>query len=155
MEYDPRICDGPGSARAVSQINLNSYRSRAVAEKIMGLGGLHVWHLLILLVVVLLVFGTKKLKNVGQDLGDAVKGFRSAMAGSEKGDAASEPKQVEESAPRRADAPAPTPTASKSGAAGDRRAQVVGRQFPVFDAVLQREQGAVERAHGGRIGKVD
>jgi len=87
----------------------------------MGLGGLHVWHLLILLVVVLLVFGTKKLKNIGQDLGDAVKGFRGAMASSEKGEEAAEPRQVEQSAPRRADAPAPTPAASKTGAAGDQR----------------------------------
>lgn len=60
----------------------------------MGLGGLHIWHLLILLVVVLLVFGTKKLKNIGSDLGDAVKGFRNAMSSGEKG---------EESAARPAD----------------------------------------------------
>jgi sec-independent protein translocase protein TatA len=52
----------------------------------MGIGGLHIWHLLILLVVVLLVFGTKKLKNVGSDLGAAVKGFRAAMGEGEKGD---------------------------------------------------------------------
>jgi len=42
--------------------------------------GLFDWkHLAILLIVVVLVFGTKKLKNLGGDLGDAIKGFRKAM----------------------------------------------------------------------------
>lgn len=45
----------------------------------MGLGGLHIWHLLILLVIVVLVFGTKKLKTIGGDLGGALKSFRRAM----------------------------------------------------------------------------
>ena len=37
------------------------------------------WQLLIILVIVLAIFGTKKLRNLGSDLGGAVKGFRSAM----------------------------------------------------------------------------
>ena len=46
----------------------------------MGLG----WkELLIVLVIVLLVFGTKRLKNVGSDLGDAVRGFKKGMSGDE------------------------------------------------------------------------
>ena len=45
------------------------------------MGSLSIWHWLILLVIVLLVFGTKKLRNIGQDLGGAVKGFKKAMAG--------------------------------------------------------------------------
>ena len=45
----------------------------------MGLGGISVWQLLIILVIVLAIFGTKKLRNIGSDLGGAVKGFRSAM----------------------------------------------------------------------------
>ncbi len=60
----------------------------------MGLGGLHIWHLLILLVVVLLVFGTKKLKNVGSDLGAAVKGFRASMSEGEKADDDQDPKHL-------------------------------------------------------------
>ena len=40
------------------------------------MGGLSIWHWLIVLVVVVLIFGTKKLRNVGQDLGGAVKGFK-------------------------------------------------------------------------------
>ena len=43
--------------------------------------GLSIWHLIILLVVVVLVFGTKKLSNAGKDLGAAVKGFKDGMSG--------------------------------------------------------------------------
>jgi len=41
--------------------------------------GISVWQVLILLAVVILIFGTKKLKNVGGDLGSAIKGFKSAV----------------------------------------------------------------------------
>jgi sec-independent protein translocase protein TatA len=43
------------------------------------MGGLSLWHWLIVLVVVVLVFGTKRLRNVGQDVGEAVKGFRKGI----------------------------------------------------------------------------
>ena len=43
------------------------------------MGSLSIWHWLIVLVIVLLVFGTKKLKNIGSDLGGAVKGFKEGM----------------------------------------------------------------------------
>jgi len=45
--------------------------------------GLSVPHLLVVLAIVVLVFGTKRLKNVGADLGDAIKGFRNAVKESE------------------------------------------------------------------------
>jgi sec-independent protein translocase protein TatA len=45
----------------------------------MGLGGLHIWHLLIILLIVVLIFGTKRLKAMGGDIGGAVKGFKKAM----------------------------------------------------------------------------
>lgn len=41
--------------------------------------GLSIPHLLVVLAIVVLIFGTKRLKNVGTDLGDAIKGFRSAV----------------------------------------------------------------------------
>ena len=41
--------------------------------------GISIWQLLILLAVVILIFGTKKLKNVGGDLGSAIKSFKSAV----------------------------------------------------------------------------
>lgn len=45
----------------------------------MGLGGLHIWHLLILAFIIMMVFGTKKLKGLGEDLGGAIQGFKKAM----------------------------------------------------------------------------
>ena len=45
----------------------------------MGAGAFGIWKMLILLAIILLIFGTKKLKNLGSDLGGAVKGFKSAM----------------------------------------------------------------------------
>ena len=47
------------------------------------MGSLSIWHLLILLLVVLLIFGTKKLRNIGADLGGAVKGFKDGMKSDE------------------------------------------------------------------------
>ena len=43
------------------------------------MGSFSIWHWLIVLLIVVLVFGTKKLKNIGQDLGGAVKGFKDGM----------------------------------------------------------------------------
>lgn len=45
----------------------------------MGFGGISIWQLLIILLIVVVLFGTKKLKSIGADLGGAVKGFRGAM----------------------------------------------------------------------------
>lgn len=50
------------------------------------MGSFSIWHWLIVLVIVVLVFGTKKLRNIGQDLGGAVKGFKDGMKESEKPD---------------------------------------------------------------------
>ncbi len=50
----------------------------------MGLGGLHIWHLLIILLICVMIFGTKKLKDIGGDLGGAVKGFRKAMGDADR-----------------------------------------------------------------------
>ncbi len=52
------------------------------------MGSFSIWHWLIVLVIVLLVFGTKKLKNLGSDLGGAVRGFKDGMK--ESADAATE-----------------------------------------------------------------
>ncbi|HET6396800.1 MAG TPA: Sec-independent protein translocase subunit TatA [Pseudoxanthomonas sp.] len=48
------------------------------------MGGLSIWHWIIVLVVVLLVFGTKRLRNAGRDLGEAVKGFKEGMRDPDK-----------------------------------------------------------------------
>lgn len=43
------------------------------------MGSFSIWHWLIVLVILLLVFGTKKLRNIGEDLGGAVKGFKDGI----------------------------------------------------------------------------
>lgn len=49
------------------------------------MGGLSIWHWLIVLVIIMLVFGTKKLRNIGSDLGGAVRGFKEGVKeGTEK-----------------------------------------------------------------------
>lgn len=54
------------------------------------MGSFSIWHWLIVLLVVVLIFGTKKLKNMGSDLGAAVKGFKDGVkGGTEPADAAS------------------------------------------------------------------
>ena len=60
------------------------------------MGSFSVWHWLIVLLIVVLVFGTKKLKNIGSDLGGAVKGFKDGVkdGGSSASDAAAPNQQV-------------------------------------------------------------
>ena len=60
------------------------------------MGSLSIWHWLIVLVIVMLIFGTKKLRNIGQDLGGAVKGFKEGIkeGGADKPAEASPPPQV-------------------------------------------------------------
>jgi len=52
----------------------------------MGLGGISLWQLLIVLLIVIVIFGTKRLGSLGSDLGGAVKGFRKAMDNSDESD---------------------------------------------------------------------
>ncbi len=60
----------------------------------MGLGGISIWQLLIVLLIVVMIFGTKRLKDIGQDLGGAVKGFKKAMGDAEN-DADQPPRQLD------------------------------------------------------------
>ena len=64
----------------------------------MGLGGISMWQLLIVLLIVVLIFGTKRLKSIGGDLGGALKSFRKAMDSDDK-DIDDEPERIEEGAP--------------------------------------------------------
>lgn len=59
----------------------------------MGLGGINIWQLLIILVIVLLLFGTKRLRGLGGDLGSAIKGFKKAMTDENETDK-DDPKKV-------------------------------------------------------------
>ncbi len=65
------------------------------------MGSFSIWHWLIVLLVVVLIFGTKKLKNIGTDLGAAVKGFKDGMRdGSANAEAAAPPAQVTATPPK-------------------------------------------------------
>ncbi len=55
------------------------------------MGSLGIWHWLIVLLIIVLIFGTKKLGNIGRDLGSAVKGFKEGMKSEDE-----TPKQVEQ-----------------------------------------------------------
>ena len=46
------------------------------------MGSFSIWHWLIVLLIIVLVFGTKKLRNIGSDLGNAVKGFKDGIKSS-------------------------------------------------------------------------
>ena len=59
------------------------------------MGSFSIWHWLIVLVVVVLIFGTKKLRNLGTDLGSAVKGFKDGMKTEEDKAAATGPARIE------------------------------------------------------------
>jgi len=61
----------------------------------MGLGGISVWQLLIILAIVVTLFGTKRLRSLGSDLGSAVKGFRKSMSDDEAADKPEPQKSVE------------------------------------------------------------
>ena len=74
----------------------------------MGIGGISIWQLVIILVIVILLFGTKKLKNIGTDLGGAVKGFKDSVSNDKESEDADpedekqlsqEQQSTEESAP--------------------------------------------------------
>ncbi|MBW4047640.1 MAG: Sec-independent protein translocase subunit TatA [Proteobacteria bacterium] len=67
------------------------------------MGEFSIWHWLIVLVIVMMVFGTKKLKNIGTDLGQAVKGFKDGMRDAE----ASEPPAPATSSAQTAQLPRP------------------------------------------------
>ena len=61
----------------------------------MGIGGISIWQLLIVLAIVILLFGTKKLKNIGSDLGGAVKGFKGAMKDAQDAAKDDQPEKIE------------------------------------------------------------
>jgi sec-independent protein translocase protein TatA len=69
------------------------------------MGSFSIWHWLIVLLVVVLIFGTKKLKNIGSDLGGAVKGFKDGVKGGSEGEPAEPvpPQQQVTTAQRKAD----------------------------------------------------
>lgn len=80
---EDRIEEDKSSAKGLPKISNFQFWSKKM--------GLSIPHLLVVLAIVVLVFGTKRLKNVGADLGDAIKGFRNAVKESEE---AEDPKAI-------------------------------------------------------------
>ena len=78
----------------------------------MGFGGISIWQLLIILIIVLMVFGTKKLRNMGGDLGTAIKGFKKSVKEEPAYSKATEGESLEESRDE-------TDTAATAEAAGE------------------------------------
>ena len=80
------------------------------------MGSFSIWHWLIVLLVVVLVFGTKKLRNIGSDLGSAVKGFRKGLeeepeeGEKERGKITAQEKTTAKQADKKENATAPGPT---------------------------------------------
>jgi len=71
------------------------------------MGGLSIWHWLIVLVIVALIFGTKKIGNMGADLGKAVKGFKDGVKGEEEKDETPPPQSTIDVKTREKDKTAP------------------------------------------------
>ena len=63
----------------------------------MGIGGIGIWQLLIILLIVVMLFGTKKLRNLGSDLGGALRRFKTAMKEDEKEESEEESDETENS----------------------------------------------------------
>jgi sec-independent protein translocase protein TatA len=85
----------------------------------MGIGGISIWQLLIVLAIVIMIFGTKKLKTLGSDLGGAVKGFRQSVTDKTDDNAANETVQKSEAADQASPQEGPateTPTTAQTEA---------------------------------------
>ncbi|MEZ5658932.1 MAG: Sec-independent protein translocase subunit TatA [Burkholderiaceae bacterium] len=66
------------------------------------MGAMSIWHWLIVLIIIMLVFGTKKLRNIGSDLGGAVRGFKEGVKeGSEQAAASQDTKTIDVEAERK------------------------------------------------------
>lgn len=73
------------------------------------MGGMSIWHWLLVLVIVLVIFGTKRLRNIGSDLGAAVRDFKKGLnegAEGEKAEKADKPEQLRADPPAQASAQA-------------------------------------------------
>jgi sec-independent protein translocase protein TatA len=61
----------------------------------MGISGISIWQLLIILAIVVMLFGTKRLRSIGTDLGSAIKGFKKSMSDDEP-EAKSNPQSIDD-----------------------------------------------------------
>jgi sec-independent protein translocase protein TatA len=71
------------------------------------MGGIGIWQLVIVLMIVFLLFGTKRLKGLGSDVGEAIQGFRKSMGGDSDASTQTAPQQVQQEPLTRSPAPQP------------------------------------------------
>lgn len=103
------------------------------------MGTFSIWHWIIVLIIVALVFGTKKLRNLGSDLGSAIKGFKDGMKESET-EKASQPEQAAIEVSTSKDATFHTPKENKSDAAfGSNSSQSSAINSQVTDADIREK----------------
>lgn len=81
----------------------------------MGFGGIGIWQLVIILVIVIMLFGTKKLRTMGTDLGGALKGFKKAMKDEDAVDEEDDSKLLNESSETKPKSESATAKTRKSG----------------------------------------
>lgn len=94
----------------------------------MGIGGISIWQLLIVLAIVVMVFGTKRLRNLGGDLGSAIKGFRSAMKDGDGADAGEQDARKREGDPQVIDQLGETKPDTDPAEEAGRRQRNAGRE---------------------------
>ncbi len=96
----------------------------------MGIGGISVWQLLIVLAIVIMLFGTKRLRTLGSDLGSAIKGFKKSMQDDDKASSDAETEedasssaalQRDEAAPLKRDDERHETSATTAGESGERK----------------------------------
>jgi len=87
------------------------------------MGGISIWQLLIVLGIVILLFGTKKLRNIGSDLGGAIKGFKQSIKDEEKKAEEKEAEEQEEASAHIAGSQAKQATQHKQGEKVDEKSQ--------------------------------
>jgi sec-independent protein translocase protein TatA len=76
-------------------------------------GNISIWQLLIVLAIIVLLFGTKKLRGIGSDLGSAIKGFRSSIKDEPEADKAEQPVQLSDKAQAESDKTSASEKAAK------------------------------------------
>jgi sec-independent protein translocase protein TatA len=99
------------------------------------MGSFSIWHWLIVLIIVLLIFGTKKLRNLGSDLGGAVKGFKDGI------------KDANDAKPDETTPPAaPAPSSFSTATTGQVTGQTIEGEIREKDQELGKAQVAFQRS---------
>lgn len=105
------------------------------------MGAFSIWHLLIVLVIVILLFGTKRLRNIGADMGNAIKSFRTAVKDESKDEDGKPAEQPAQSAGAQNPPPAGRPGRRSAGARHRRRGDPRAAEVLIEPARGDRRRG--------------